>query len=328
MSLQRLFSRYTGWLRSLKAVYVINNLLNARQLAHNRRLYRQHGLQKSIFAPIGKRDFLKNKTSEHPWLDRPDALKALAQHPDFQTFGPEVQAQMRQFVRDGYMVLRGLIPSGDVSVLNAEVDQCLADGKAGFNYTGRKIFNFFEQSDLANERFFRHPELIRTLEFLLGREVHPFQTLNFTVGSEQRAHSDLIHMTTEPEGYMVAAWIALEPCTPDNGPVVYYPGSHRLPFVGTSDYDSGNTAWAIGHDSNRRYEDKIAQIIAERGLRAEPFVAEAGDVLIWHANLIHGGSAIRQAGATRRSMVCHYFAQGVICYHEMSQRPALITPTK
>jgi len=47
-------------------------------------------------------------------------------------------------------------------------------------------------------------------------------------------------------------------------------------------------------------------------------------VLIWHANLLHGGSPILRPGATRRSMVCHYFAEGVICYHEMSQRPALV----
>lgn len=54
------------------------------------------------------------------------------------------------------------------------------------------------------------------------------------------------------------------------------------------------------------------------------FGARAGDALIWHANLIHGGLPIGEAGATRRSMVCHYYAEDAICYHEMSQRPAII----
>ena len=55
--LQRYFEKYRGWLRSLKAVYVLNNLLNARKLKHNQTLYRRFGLRKSIFAPIGSADF-------------------------------------------------------------------------------------------------------------------------------------------------------------------------------------------------------------------------------------------------------------------------------
>jgi ectoine hydroxylase len=211
--------------------------------------------------------------------------------------------------------------------LNRETDELLADGRAGFNYTGRKIPNMFEQSRLADERFFRRPELLQLLGFLLGREVIPFQSLNFMVGSEQQPHSDAIHMTTEPEGYMIAAWYALEPCTPDNGPLVYFPSSHRLPFVSTDDYDSGNTRYTIGDQSNKRYEAKIAAIIAQTGLQPRYFMAQAGDILIWHSNLIHGGSPIKSpTPVTRRSMVCHYFGKDVICYHEMSQRPALIKP--
>ena len=51
-----------------------------------------------------------------------------------------------------------------------------------------------------------------------------------------------------------------------------------------------------------------------------------GDVLVWHANLLHGGGPILREGATRRSMVAHYFCEEVICYHEMTQRPALLEP--
>jgi len=37
-------------------------------------------------------------------------------------------------------------------------------------------------------------------------------------------------MTTYPEGYLVGAWVAVEDIHPDSGPLVYYPGSHRLPY--------------------------------------------------------------------------------------------------
>jgi hypothetical protein len=323
-SLQRFFQKHTGFLRNMKASYVLNNLLNADRLKQNRELYRRFGLRKSIFSPVGSRDFGSQHHPDFPWLDQPDALERLEQNADFQSFDENLKGKIRQFVAKGYTVLENFFPEKDTSALNAEVDELLKSGKAGFNFTGRKIFNLWETSRLADERFFRNPELTRLLSFLLGKKVAPFQSLNFTLGSEQRAHSDSIHMTTEPPGYLVATWIALEDCTAENGALFYYPGSHRLPFVTTQDYDSGNTALTIGEHNNRHYEDKIEQVIQEKGLKKQLFLARRGDVLIWHANLLHGGSAITKSGSTRRSMVCHYFAEGVICYHEMTQRPALM----
>lgn len=321
--LQRLFQKYTGFLRSLKAVYVLNNLLNFKNLRHNRALYRRLGLRKSVLAPVGSADFPQHDP-DIPWLDRPDALEQLEAHPTFRAMDAAMQDKARRFVRDGYLILEQFYGPSDTDALNAEVDRLLGAGKAGFNYTGRKIFNLHEQSGLANDYFFRNPRLLELLSFLLGKPAIPFQSLSFVQGSEQRAHSDSIHMTTEPPGYLIATWTALEDCTEDGGPLFYYPGSHRLPYIMTPDYDSGNTRFTIGGDSNRHYEDRIEALIRERGLKKELLLAQRGDVLIWHANLLHGGSAITRPEATRRSIVCHYFAEGVLCYHEMSQRPAII----
>ena len=320
--LARLFQKYTGFLRNLKASYVINNLLHAEQLRPNKAFYRQFGLKKSVFSPVGSKDFSRHHPGI-PWLDRPGAMVRMEEDPAFQAFDARVQSKMRQFVTDGYMVLDNYFSQTETDALNAEVARLLDSGKTGFNYTGRKIFNLPAQSETA-AHFFRHPELLGYLSFLLGKPALPFQSMNFTLGSEQRAHSDSIHMMTEPPGYLIATWIALEDCTEENGPLFYYPGSHRLPIVTTEDYDSGNTYFTIGEHSNRRYEDKIAEVIAQNNLQKQLFLAKRGDVLVWHANLLHGGSPILRSGATRKSMVCHYFAEGVFCYHEMSQRPALL----
>lgn len=323
--LLRLLQRYTGFWRSLKPMYMVYNWLHADRLRHNRNLYRQAGLHKSIFSSLGSRDFSgKAQLNELPWLDRPDALTQLVQHPTFATLPPEWQVKCRQFVQDGYLILERFLPDEDVAALNETVDQLLRSGKVGYNFTGRKIFNLHTLSTLADQRFFRQPDLLNLLSFLLGREVVPFQSLNFIRGSEQRAHSDSIHMTTHPMGYLIATWMALEDCTSDSGLLAYYPGSHRLPYVTTQDYDAGNTAWTIGTHSNERYEDAIAQLIARHNLQPQVFAAKRGDVLIWHANLLHAGTPITNQQATRRSMVCHYFAKDVICYHELSQRPALL----
>jgi len=327
-SLQRLFDRYSGFLRTLKGVYVLNNLLNSTYLKRNKGLYQQFGLKKSVYSPIGYHDF-KEHSTEVPWIDRPDALEYMERQPAYHQFSPALQAKIRQFIQEGYLILEGLVPQQEVNALNQEVEQLLKTGKAGYNFTGRKIFNLFEHSTLASERFFKRPELLELLEFLMGKKVIPFQSLNFMVGSEQKAHSDLIHMTTEPPGYLIAAWYALEPCTPENGPLLYYPGSHRLPFVSTHDYDSGNGTFTLGQESNARYEERIASLIQEKGLQASTFLANPGDVLIWHSNLLHAGSPILGKATpgkeiTRKSMVCHYFTEEVICYHEMLQRPAII----
>ena len=162
------------------------------------------------------------------------------------------------------------------------------------------------------------------LEMLLGREIQLFQSINFKVGSQQAAHSDSVHMTTFPKGFLIAAWIALEDINEDNGPLFYYPGSHQLPYVMNHNYDHGGNKWLIGKNANAAYEKRIEKLIEDKGLVKERFYAKKGDVLIWHANLLHGGEAIKDENQSRKSMVLHYFAKDVICYHEMTQRPALI----
>lgn len=322
ISLGKIFRKYTGTVREFKPLYVLNNWLNRDQLQHNRSLYRKYGLKKSILSSLGSKDF-KPHHQDIPWLDRPNALEALRAHPTFQAMPEDLQIEIRRFVEEGYLILKGFFSEEQVDRLNAEIDQLLAKEALDFNYTGRKIMESFKVSPTANA-FFREPRLLELLNFIMGKQVIPFHTINFIEGSEQRAHSDSIHMTTEPQGYLIAAWMALEDIGPEQGPLVYYPQSHRLPYVTTEDYPSGHTRWRLGKMANKRFEDKIEEILAEHPFEAKTFAAKKGDVLLWHANLIHGGTAISRAGATRKSMVAHYFCEEVICYHEISQRPALI----
>lgn len=322
-SIKHLFRHYTGVLRGWKPAYILHNILNARRLLQNRVLYRRYGLKKSVFGPIGSRDF-KERSPHIPWLDRPDAVDRLHRDPQFHKFPLAWQKEILRFVEEGYMILRGFYTTESVAQLNADIEQLLAQKQLDFNYTSRKIMESFRHSEIVDKDFFRHPDLLNLLSFVMGRKILPFHTINFIEGSEQRAHSDSIHMSTEPRGYLIAAWTALEKVDADNGPLFFYPGSHRLPYITCEDYASGNTRWTIGAESNRRYEDKIEELLRANPLERKEFHAQPGDVLVWHANLIHGGSPIRKPGSTRRSMAAHYFCEGVICYHEISQRPAIL----
>lgn len=321
-SLSKWFSKYTGSLRSWRLVYVVNNFLNARKLKHNRKLYELMGLKKSIFGSISSTDFTQPTTNGIPWLDQPDAKQQLEQHPDFKQFDAKTQEQLRHWIDNGYLILKGFYQPEEMDQLDNEVSRLLEERKANFNYTDRKIMDAHEISPVING-YFRREKMLQLLNFIMGKTVHPFQTINFVQGSEQRAHSDSIHMTSEPKGYLVATWTALEDTYDGNGPLFYYPGSHKLDYIMSDDFETGHTKWRLGNNSYKKYEDKIDDVIAQHGLKKEYFYAEKGDVLIWHANLLHGGSPIKQEGTTRKSMVAHYFCEGVICYHEISQRPAL-----
>lgn len=319
--MKKLFDKYYGFWRKLKWGYVLYNLVNFGKLSHIKALYRKYGIKKSRIAPVSSSDF-EHLPENLPWLDLPDAAARLAQHKDFDSFAEETKAQLKDWPEKGYMILSGFFSHEEADAINLEVQRLIDEKVVDFNFTGRKIMFAHRKSKLLRE-VARNPELIRILSFVLGKKVIPFQTINFIQGSEQRAHSDFIHMTTYPKGNLIAAWIALEDIGSDCGPLIYYPGSHKLPYLLNNEYDHGGNAWMIGNDAYLRYEDETARRIKAHGLTPKEFHARKGDVLIWHANLIHAGKAILNEQLTRKSMVVHFYAEDVICYHELTQRPAL-----
>jgi len=171
----------------------------------------------------------------------------------------------------------------------------------------------------------KNKQLLSILSYLLGREVVLFQSINFLKGSQQRTHSDSIHMTTYPLGNLIAVWVALEDITETNGPLHYYEGSHKLPYYLNKDYDNEGNQFLLGEKSYAEYEEMIEKKINQNKLQKKVFLAKKGDLLIWHANLFHGGNIQTDISKTRKSMVFHYFGKEVVCYHEISQRPALMT---
>jgi ectoine hydroxylase-related dioxygenase (phytanoyl-CoA dioxygenase family) len=318
--LRKTFARYTGTLRHQKIWYVLHNVLHARQLLRNRQHYRAYGIRRSVFAALHSGHI--TRPGPLPWLDRPEVYNNLPNDPIYRSLSPTQQALVQQWCGQGYLLLPGFASTERVAALNAEIEHLLAKGTIRTNYTGVKIMDAHERSPLARA-VAEDAEVLALLALLLQRPLHPFQTINFREGSQQKLHSDFIHMATEPRGYLAAAWLALEPIDAHNGPLCYVPGSHRLPYVMLPDFPHQNTRWTLGRDSYKAYEAHIAQLVADRGLEVVEMRAQPGDLFIWHANLLHGGMPIRQAGRTRKSMVTHYLAEGVLCYHEITERPTV-----
>ncbi len=308
------------YLKRLRPVQWCYNLWHYKHLRHNAAAYRQYGVHKPLFASISGKDF-PDKTS-HAWLDKTDAAIAAPQHPDFTSFSPSVQQQLKDWSAKGYMILDQFLDGTTTDAINAEITRLQASGRLKFENRNKLMFAN-RQSELIRS-VTENPELVRILSFLLGKKPVPFQTINFITGSGQRAHSDSIHMTTYPLGYLVAAWIALEDVSMSSGPLFYYPGSHKLPFLFNSDYEQPSALLSPGGTKYSLYEDLLQERIAEKAYRRETFLAKKGDVLIWHANLVHGGAPVTDPSATRKSMVIHYYAADVIKYHEITERPSLL----
>ncbi|MBC5992778.1 phytanoyl-CoA dioxygenase family protein [Pontibacter cellulosilyticus] len=316
--------KYTGKLRTYKAVYTLNNILQYKKLKHNKALYKKYKLDQSIYSPISSSILKQLPPQPSPWLDAPDAAQKLKVSQQLEQFAQELQGKIKAWPDNGFLSLEGFFGEEEVDKVNTEIDKLLESHKVDFNYTNKKIMFAFRHSE-ALKAILYTPALTSILEFILGRQVIPFQTINFIKGSEQLAHSDSIHMTTHPLGNLIAVWIALEDTDKSNGPLFYYPGSHKLPYILNDNFEGGNTKYRIGDFVYKKYEEKVQQVVKEEQLQKKTFYAKKGDVFIWHANLLHGGSPVLNPESTRKSMVIHYYAKDVICYHEITQRPALIS---
>ena len=309
-----------NFIKRLKFSYTLYNVFQRKALEHNLAHYRRYGISKNYFSSVSSKDFALLEGEKNIY-DRLDSAKELPKAPTFQQLDEKLQAAILNWSQNGYALLEGFYSSHEVDAMNKVVDDLINTKQANWQY-GNKIMFAIHQSETllhagTNER------LMGILNLLLGREAELFQSINFITGSQQRTHSDSIHMTTFPFGNIIAVWIALEDITVDSGPLHYYPGSHTLPYVMNKDFGNESNAWRLGNKTYADYEDKIAEVIAQNDLEKKIFLAKKGDLFIWHANLLHGGEPQLNEKQTRKSMVFHYYAKDVIRYHEITERPCL-----
>lgn len=312
----------TALLRRLKITYAAYNLFQPQFLRHNGAAYRQFKLNKTYFSPVSSADFKHLPQQVLPLPSVADIEKCAL----FAQVDAASQASLRAYPEQGFAVIRGFLQAEEVDAINTEIEGLFNSGKIHYRYRN-KLTQLILRSENVRSKGLR-ADLRELLGVLLHGEARLFHSINFLTGSEQHTHSDSIHMTTYPAGGMLGVWFALEDIDDDNGPLHYYPGSHKLPYYLNADYQNEGNRWFIGDKDYSVYEDFIAARIEALGLQKTVFHAKKGDILIWHANLFHGGNPQLDRSRTRKSMVFHYFRKGVVSYHEITQRPALIRDFK
>ncbi len=266
------------------------------------------------------------------WVDAPDALLEV----DRKLGRGEISAAEAeicvQFITEGYCIAKSLIPTSELDSAWAAYEAAIASNAIelklephGENdpFPGRTLDPHVKVPEIRALQW--HPAILRITNVLFGRETVPFQTIMGHKSSAQAPHSDAIHMTTYPLGFLIATWTAFEDIHPESGPLEYFPKSHRLlPYllsreVGIEPLQFKEQGYSTYHD---KYEPAIRRHLEAYGIRPSYFEARKGDVLFWHSNLVHGGQPRKDFKWSRKALVAHYFAKGAVTYHDLSGNPS------
>ena len=210
-------------------------------------------------------------------------------------------AETDQFLRDGFLVVSGLVSEADLRQMWLTTERGVRDEIAPVEYeaelhypgspesldavggrTIRRLKQAHSRDFLFTEWMLR-PAILRRLQQLLGQRVicplahhNCIMTKQPQFSSATGWHQDIRYWSyTRPE--LVNVWIALGNERPENGCLQVIPGSHRLPL------------------EQSRFDDDLffrSDLLENQPLIAtKQFVEMApGDVLFFHCKTLHAAS--------------------------------------
>ena len=220
------------------------------------------------------------------------------------------EGQIRdQFDKQGFVVLRDYIDQQLITemqdelehIVDEEADKLLAAGKIKSRFENEpfetRMFKLYEsdvksaptrfRENLHRPAFYKlffHPDLLDTVELLLGPEIRVYP--NYTVrpkfpdwaGHQVLWHQDGGYTGTQgavSELRMVNVWTPLVPVNPENGCMQFIPGTHKLGI--------------LPHDSKEYYLQLHDEHLKPRLHQAIDLAINPGDVIFFHNLLFHQG---------------------------------------
>lgn len=270
---------------------------------------------------------LNEWTRTRPWIDRDDSdidgyVAALANRPSY-----DVAEKLRQWRDNGIVVFEGVVALDLVDRLLADIEhfqQNFRDYKIPIEIAGRQLestdvdefpaddthvkINQIHCFSKAAARLSLTPELVDFLSHVFRGPAAQAQSLTFWRGSEQPVHIDYPYVRQQKKlGHVAASWIPLEDIHPDSGPLAYYPGGHKIEASGFYDWGAGSI---IYDEHSTKTPMEFAYYLWDRmekaGIKPIEFCPKKGDALIWHGNLPHEGTKVKNPALTRKSYVTHY----------------------
>jgi Phytanoyl-CoA dioxygenase (PhyH) len=242
-----------------------------------------------------------------PWCESPFFEELLAKS----AYNEKVKEQIRFFSENGYLVINPEIEGFDQVADN--IIQSLSEQQKKHGSRVQDAWRYQEEI----RKIATHHRILEWLKILYQREPIPFQTLNFSKGTEQATHSDLIHFSSVPSRFMAGVWFALEDVDQNNGALHYFPGSQKLPVFDLHDIGMSKSTLKTRDNQYKNYESFVKRLMEKSEFKKATVAIKKGSCLIWSANLFHGGDPIVDKSRTRHTQVTHYYFEGCRYYNPL-----------
>ena len=227
----------------------------------------------------------------------------------------------------GYTVIPNVVPPEHCRKVIGEFQKFYLQNAATFDQhrSNRGILPRFTNLHMAlpimTQLFTQNKLLLEVQDFLFGRPTSLYTSLYYERGSEQPAHRDTPVFCTRPEYNYFGNTLYLDGAGEDNGCLEVLAGGH---LVGELDreamararYGSLDALPQLDDHMWNDYQKRVVDRCTERGLKATKLYMNPGDCVIWHPQLPHGGTPIRDTSLTRHSFVFHTAPVGARVYHQ------------
>jgi ectoine hydroxylase-related dioxygenase (phytanoyl-CoA dioxygenase family) len=221
---------------------------------------------------------------------------------------PEASSNQMNYARDGFLLVKGLIPPEEVAEIKARFEEIWTKGVPGwFEQHGEGSYqnNLGEdyprvvhphRFDELSRRYLIDPRILDVVGELLADEPIAAQTMFYwkppgTLG--QALHQDNLYLQAEDAEGCMASWLAIDECNEENGCLVVVPGSNGLDVQCPTTADS-----SVSFSSN--------YVAAPDGFAEMAVVMEPGDCLFFGGHTIHGSGPNRSPDRCRRAFINHY----------------------
>lgn len=214
----------------------------------------------------------------------------------------------------GYLILRGLIDNEPIDAYCARflADHHTPDQLAAGYGIGTPYLRNKQMRDVV-----MCARVGGVLTELFGEPLGLHLNLTGWRSTQRGWHTDRYLNPPCVGDWYAATWMALGDVGEDCGPFEFVAGSHRWPRI-TRD----RMLAALGEDgtdpdwpwrSERLLGPMFEAEFVARGVAPTQFHADKGDVLIWHANLVHRGSTPTNPQLQRRTLISHWSAVSKRC---------------
>jgi len=259
-----------------------------------------------------------------PWFDTSNAHQRLEQKAEAHPIAKQYKSEFESFLTHGFMVLENILDDKFIENINRDIDDAVKKKVQGYEEGSSQRIMGLHNNYKHIHQLWKQPKVIQILEQIFEDAVRPCQTLTYVYGSQQSYHQDTVHLTPFPAGYMCGVWVALEDIKAGSGELRVLKGSHRLPRIYR---ETSNCPQVIDNqwdEFSQTVDKEWQRLIADHKFEEMSYLAKKGDILIWHENLMHGGSVRIDNHQSRRSIVSHYFAQGALGFYDSSGLPAVL----